>query len=215
MVFTGRCDALKIEGKMNTKVLQVGLGILALIGVVFAVTFFLPKTESFRGTLYDPATPAPEIELTQGNGSNFKLSEKRGEVVLLFFGYTSCPDVCPTTLSEMKRVVAELGADAERVQVVFVTVDPERDTPEKLKEYVSIFNPAFIGLSGSLEALQKVWIDYGVYREEEELPNSAAGYLVNHTARVYLIDRDGNLRLSYGYGTPRDDYVHDLKILFR
>ena len=136
---------------MNTKVVQVGLGILALIGVVIAVTILFPKTESFRGTSYEPANPAPEFELTQGNGSSFRLSEKRGDVVLLFFGYTSCPDVCPTTLSEMKRVMADLGADAERVQVVFVTVDPERDTPEKLKDYVSIFNPAFIGLSGSME----------------------------------------------------------------
>jgi len=200
---------------MNTKVVQVGLGLMVLIGVVGAVTLFLPKTVSFRGTLYDPALPAPEFELTQGNGSSFRLSEKQGDVVLLFFGYTSCPDVCPTTLSEMKRVMAELGADAENVQVVFVTVDPERDTPEKLKDYVSIFNPAFIGLSGSMEDLEKVWSDYGVYREEEELPNSAAGYLVNHTARVYLIDRDGNLHLSYSYGTPTDDFVHDLKILFK
>ena len=200
---------------MNTKVMRVGLGLLVLIGVVIAVAVFIPKTETFRGTLYDPALPAPEIELTQGNGSSFQLSEKRGDVILLFFGYTSCPDVCPTTLSEMKRVLADLGADAESVQVVFVTVDPERDTPQKLKEYVSIFNPAFIGLSGSMEELEKVWSDYGVYREEEELPNSATGYLVNHTARVYLIDRDGNLRLSYSYGTPTDDFVHDLKILFK
>jgi protein SCO1/2 len=200
---------------MNTKVVQVGLGLIVLIGVIIAVTVFIPKTESFRGTLYEPANPAPEIELTQGDGNSFRLSEKRGDVILLFFGYTSCPDVCPTTLSEMKRVMEALGADAERVQVVFVTVDPKRDTPEKLREYVSIFNPTFIGLSGSIEELEKVWSDYGVYREEEELPNSATGYLVNHTARVYLIDRDGNLRLSYSYGTPTDDFVHDLKILFK
>lgn len=200
---------------MNTKVMQVGLGILALIGVVIAATIFLPKSDTFRGTLYDPALSAPEIVLTQGNGSSFQLSEMRGDVVLLFFGYTSCPDVCPTTLSEMKRVLADLGPGAESVQVVFVTVDPERDTPQKLRDYVSIFNPAFIGLSGSKEDLEKVWSDYGVYREEEELPNSATGYLVNHTARVYLIDRDGNLRLSYSYGTPTDDFVHDLKILFK
>ena len=200
---------------MNTKVVQVGLGLLVLIGVVIAVTIFIPKTETFRGTSYDPPVPASEIVLTQGDGSSFRLSEKRGDIVLLFFGYTSCPDVCPTTLSEMKRVMANLGANAERVQVVFVTVDPKRDTPQKLKEYVSIFNPTFVGLSGSFEELEKIWNDYGVFREEEQLPNSATGYLVNHTARVYLIDRDGNLRLSYSYGTPTDDFVHDLKILFK
>ena len=200
---------------MNTRVMQVGFGMLVVIGVVFAITSFLPKTESFRGTLYDPALPAPEIELTQGNGSSFRLSEKRGDIVLLFFGYTSCPDVCPTTLSEMKRILSELGENAQHVQVVFVTVDPNRDTPQKLQEFVSIFNPSFIGLSGSMDELEKIWSGYGVYREEEQLPNSATGYLVNHTARVYLIDRDGNLRLSYSYGTPTDDFVHDLKILLK
>jgi len=200
---------------MNTKVMQVGLGLLVLIGVVIAVTIFIPKTDTFRGTSYDPSLPAAEFELTQGNGGSFRLSEKRGDVILLYFGYTFCPDVCPTTLSELRRVVADLGENASRVQVVMVTVDPERDTPEKLQEYMSLFNPAFIGLSGSVDEMEKVWKDYGVYREVTELPNSASGYLVNHTARVYLVDPDGNLRLSYSYGTPPDDIVHDLKILFK
>lgn len=200
---------------MNTKVMRVGLGLLVLIGVVIAGASFFPKTDTFRGTLYDPALPAPEIVLSQGNESSFQLSEMRGKVVLLFFGYTSCPDVCPTTLSEMKQVMADLGVDADQVQVVFVTVDPERDTPQKLQEYLSIFNPAFIGLSDSMDKMEKTWSDYGVYREIEQLPNSASGYLVTHSARVYLIDGDGNLRLSYSYGTPKDDFVHDLKILLK
>ena len=148
------------------------------------------------------------------DGSNFRLSEQRGDVVWLFFGYTSCPDVCPTTLSELRKVNTELGSNADQVEVIFVTVDPERDTPEQIQKYVSIFNPAFIGLSGSLEELELVWKDYGVYREVEQVSSSASGYLVTHSARVYLIDRDGNLRLSYSYGTPTDDIVHDLKILF-
>jgi protein SCO1/2 len=200
---------------MNTKVMQVGLGLLVLIGVVMAAVLLFPKTDTFRGTLYDPALPAPEILLNRDNGSSFRLSEQRGDVVLLFFGYTSCPDVCPTTLSELRKVNEELGKNASQVQVVFVTVDPERDTPEQIQKYVSIFNPAFIGLSGSVEELEPVWKDYGVYREVEQVPSSASGYLVTHSARLYLIDRDGNLRLSYSYGTPTDDIVHDLKILFK
>ena len=200
---------------MNTRVIQVGLGLLSLIGVVMAAVLYLPQMESFRGTLYDPALPAPEIELTRENGSIFRLSEMRGNVVLLFFGFASCPDVCPTTLSELRKVNEELGKDADQVKVVFVTVDPERDTPENIQKYVSIFNPSFVGLSGSMEELAPVWKDYGVYREVDQVSSSAAGYLVNHTARVYLIDPDGNLRLSYGYGTPTDDIVHDLKILFK
>jgi len=142
---------------MNTRVMQVGLGLLVLIGVVMAAVLLFPKTDTFHGTLYDPALPAPEILLNRDNGSSFRLSEQRGDVVLLFFGYTSCPDVCPTTLSELRKVNTELGGNANQVKVVFVTVDPERDTPEQIQKYVSIFNPAFIGLSGSLEELEPVW----------------------------------------------------------
>jgi protein SCO1 len=199
---------------MNTRVIQVGLGLLALIGVVMAAILLFPGTDTFRGTLYDPALPAPEIELARDNGTNFRLSEMRGNVVLLFFGYTSCPDVCPTTLSELRKANEELGKNADQVKVVFVTVDPERDTPEKIQKYVSIFNPAFIGLSGSTNELEPVWKEYGVYREIDKTTSSASGYLVTHSARVYVIDPDGNLRLSYSYGTPTDDIVHDLKILF-
>jgi protein SCO1/2 len=200
---------------MDTKVIRVGLGLISLIGVVMLGIVLFPQTDTFRGTLYDPAVPAPEIVLSRDDGSSFRLSEQRGNVVLLFFGYTSCPDVCPVTLSELRNVNDELGRNAGQVQVVFITVDPERDTPAKIQEYVSIFNPSFIGLSGSLDELQPVWTDYGVYREVQEESNSAAGYLVNHSARVYVIDPDGNLRLSYSFGTPTDDIVHDLKILFK
>jgi protein SCO1/2 len=194
--------------------MRVGLGLVVLIGVVMAITLIIPKTENFRGTLYDPALPAPEIELALGDGSSFKLSEKRGNVVLLFFGYTSCPDVCPTTLSELRKIKTELGEDASRVQVVYVTVDPDRDTPEKVQEYVSLFNSSFIGLSGSLDELEPVWQDYGVYRQIEET-ESESGYLVTHTARVYLIDLEGNLRLSYAFGTPTDDILHDVKLVLQ
>jgi len=199
---------------MNTKVMRVGLGLVVLIGVVMAITLIVPSKENFRGTLYDPALPAPEIELALGDGSNFKLSERRGDIVLLFFGYTSCPDVCPTTLSELRKIRTELGEDAEKVQVVYITVDPDRDTPEKVQEYVSIFDPSFIGLSGSLDELEPVWKDYGVFRQIEENV-SESGYLVTHSARVYLIDQDSNLRLSYAFGTPTDDILHDVKLVLQ
>ncbi len=133
---------------------------------------------------------------------------------MLFFGYTSCPDVCPTTLAELNLVMNELGDKTELVQVVFVSVDPTRDTPEKIQEYVDHFNNGFIGLSGPVEKLEAVWKDYGVFREE--VPStSALGYIVNHTARVYLVDMDGNLRLSYGFQTPVEDIVHDLELLLK
>jgi protein SCO1/2 len=96
-----------------------------------------------------------------------------------------------------------------------VTVDPERDTPETIQKYVSIFNPAFIGLSGSMAELEPVWKDYGVYREIDQVASSASGYLVTHSSRVYVIDQDGNLRLSYSFGTSVDDILNDLKNLLK
>jgi len=201
---------------MDRRILLVGLFSLLLLGAVAAGVFLFSKPAGFRGTMYaEPYPPAPEIELTRDNGTSFRLSEMRGNAVLLFFGYTSCPDVCPTTMAELKQALEKLGeADAKRVQVLFITVDPERDTPERVQEYVDHFNSDFIGLSGTETELAGVWQDYGVFREIVD-GTSAAGYLVNHTARVTLIDRDGNLRLSYAFDTPVESIVHDLKLLLK
>jgi protein SCO1 len=171
---------------------------------------------SFRGTTYvEPYPPAAEFVLERSDGTSFRLSEMRERSVLLFFGYTSCPDVCPTTLAELNQAIGKLKTEeAERVQVVFVTVDPERDTPERTQEYVNHFNSGFIGLSGTEEQLTKVWSDYGVFREIVE-GSSALGYIVNHTARVTLIDSDGNMRISFSFDTPVDDIVHDLKLILK
>jgi len=200
---------------MDKKTLLVGLAAFLLIGVVAAGVFLFSKPASFRGTTYaEPYPVAPEIELTHADGTNYRLSELRGKVVLLFFGYTSCPDVCPTTLAELKLALEKLGDTADQVQVLYVTVDPERDTPERVQEYVNHFNPNFIGLSGSVSELAKIWSDYGVFREIVE-GTSAAGYLVNHTARVTVIDQEGNLRVSFPFDTPVEDVVHDLKLLLK
>ena len=201
---------------MDRRTFFVVLASFLLIGIVAAGVFLFSKPASFRGTMYaEPYPPAPEIELTRDNGASFKLSGMRGNIVLLFFGYTSCPDVCPTTMAELKQALDELDEDdTKQVQVLFVTVDPERDTPERVQEYVNHFNLDFIGLSGTESELTEVWKKYGVFRENVE-GTSAAGYLVNHTARVTLIDRDGNLRLSYAFDTPVDSIVHDLKLLFK
>jgi len=201
---------------MDRKIFLVGLGAFLLIGVVAVWTIFFSKPASFRGTTYgEPYPIASDFVLTQGDGTSFQLSEMRGKIVLLFFGYTSCPDVCPTTLAELNQALSELDEeDAEQVQVVFVTVDPGRDTPERAPEYVDHFNSSFIGLSGTEEELSKVWNDYGVFREIVE-GTSAAGYLVNHTARTTMIDRDGNLRISFGFETPVDDIVHDLNLMLK
>jgi len=173
------------------------------------------KPASFKGTSYgEPYPKAAEIELTKSNGETFRLSDQKGKIVLLFFGYTACPDVCPTTLAELKQVMDKLGDKTRLIQVVFVSVDPERDTPDKIQEYVEHFNRQFVGLSGSSTDLQVIWDNYGVFREVVE-SESAFGYIINHTARTYLIDMDGNLRLSYGFQTPVEDIVSDLEILLK
>ncbi|MEW6285560.1 MAG: SCO family protein [Chloroflexota bacterium] len=200
---------------MDRKILLVGIGSLLLIGIVAAWTILAGAPASFRGTTYaEPYPPAPDFVLLREDGSTFRLSGMQGKVVLLFFGYTSCPDVCPTTLAELNQAMKQLGEEAEKVQVVFVSVDPQRDTPERVQEYVNHFNPNFIGLSGTETALNKIWKDYGVFREIVE-GTSALGYIVNHTARVTLIDTDGNLRISFSFETPVEDIVHDLKLILK
>jgi protein SCO1/2 len=171
------------------------------------------QSYQFKGTQYDDPQTAPDFELSATDGETFRLSDQRGKVTLMFFGYTSCPDVCPTTLAEANQVLKGLGDDSEQVRFVFITVDPERDTPEVLDTYVKAFNPAIIGLTGSPDQLSAVRQDYGIFAEKEALENSAVGYVVNHTARVFLVDAEGRLRLSYSYGTPPEDIVEDIRHL--
>lgn len=200
---------------MDRKVILVGLISFLLIAAVAAGVFLFGRPDTLRGTTYaEPYPVAAEFELTRADGNRFRLSDERGKVVMLFFGYTSCPDVCPTTMAELKQALEKVGEKADQVQVIYVTVDPERDTPERVQEYVNHFNPDFIGLSGSEPELAKVWNDYGVFREVVD-GNSAAGYLVNHTARVTLIDQQGNLRVSFPFDTPLEDVVHDLNLLLK
>ena len=191
----------------------MGLVAFLLVGAVAGGVFLFSKPDAFRGTTYaEPYPVAPEIQLIRAGGTNFRLSEMRGKIVALFFGYTSCPDVCPTTMAELKQALDKVGPQADQVQVLFVTVDPQRDTPEKVQEYVNHFNSDFIGLSGPEPDLAKVWSEYGVFRQIVD-GTSAAGYIVDHTARVTLIDQQGNLRVSFPFDTPVEDVVHDLNLL--
>lgn len=201
---------------MDKKVLGVGVFTVILIGVVAVGVVLFAGQAEFRGTSYgEPYPVAGEIELTRFDGTIFRLSEMRGKIVLLFFGYTSCPDVCPTTLAQLNMALQDLDPDqAEDVKVIFVTVDPGRDNPERVQEYVDHFNAGFIGLSGTEPELAGVWNEYGIFREIVD-GTSAAGYLVNHTARVTLIDRQGNMRVSFGFETPVEDIIHDLKLVLK
>jgi protein SCO1/2 len=168
---------------------------------------------SFRGSVLAEPVAVPDFTLTDQYGETFRLSDHRGNVVLLFFGYTQCPDVCPTTLATWRKIHEALGEDAERVRFVFVTVDPERDTAERLGLHVNAFNPDFIGLTGAQDELDAVYDTFDVYYEKDTSSGSAAGYLVNHTATTFVLDPDGRWRLRETFGMEVDDVVHDIRQL--
>jgi protein SCO1/2 len=197
---------------MERKFIWLALGILVILAFV-TIALVLTQGSSYRGVLYEPPLPAFDFSLVGADGNTIALHDFRGQVILLYFGYTSCPDVCPTTLAEFRLVHAGLGNDAERLQVLFITVDPERDTPERIQNYLAAFDPSFIGLSGDPAALEAAWQAYGVFREVDDSTITAAGYLVTHSTRSYLVDPEGNLFLSYGYGTPAEDILSDIGLI--
>ncbi|MCS6845950.1 MAG: SCO family protein [Caldilineales bacterium] len=173
------------------------------------------RAYELKGIPYPPGKAAADFTLMASDGRPFRLSDHRGELVLMFFGYTSCPDICPLTLSEAKKVLEGLGPQADRVRFLFITVDPERDTPQRLAEYTAMFHPAIVGLTGDPAELERVRKAYGIVADREQLSDSAVGYVINHTARMFLVDAAGNLRLSYAHGTPPADIVADLRYLLR
>jgi protein SCO1 len=154
-----------------------------------------------------------DIRLTDHTGKPRTLADFKGKVVAVFFGYTHCPDVCPVTMSEFATVATELGKDAERLQVLFITVDPERDTPEVLAKYVPAFNPAFLGLYGDAEATARTAKEFKVFFSKQ--PASGGNYSVDHSAGTYIYDPAGRLRLfaSYGQGAPK--LLHDIRLLLQ
>lgn len=188
------------------------LVIIAAVGILFG--FVIERPYTFRGSVIDPAVPAPEFSLLSSQGGEYRLDSKTGKIVLIFFGYTYCPDVCPTTLYEMKEIKARLKDKAENIEFVFVTVDPDRDTQEQLTRYLASFDGSFFGLTGTTQQLEKVWKDYGVYREIQETENSL-GYLVDHTSRLYLINSQGELMMTYLYETTLEEIISDLNYLIK
>ena len=184
---------------------------VVLIGVLVAYTFILPRLQPhvFAGSVIQSNEKAPRVDLQASNGDTVRLSDFAGEVIVLYFGYTFCPDVCPTTLAKLADAMEILGTKAEDVQVIMVSVDPERDTPDMLDEYVTHFHPDFMGITGELAAVDRVATLYGVYYEKEE-GSAATGYLVNHTATVMVIDRDGFLKLVLPFEGTAEQIAADI-----
>jgi protein SCO1 len=176
--------------------------------------WWLNRNYQFQGVLIDPPARAADFTLTDQNGKPFRLSDQRGKTVLIYFGYTNCPDVCPITMTDYKRIKTGLGSQADKVQFVFITVDPERDTNERLKAYLANFDSSIIGLTADQATLEPVWKAYGVYQQKQD-EGSAAGYLVDHTSRIYVIDPDGNWRINYPFGMETSKIVQDLEHIIR
>ena len=186
-----------------------GLGALSVGG------FTLLSREAGRSgaSLQAGAPLGGAFQLVDAKGAPVSEAVFREKPSVTLFGYTHCPDVCPTGLTEMGNWIEALGPDADKLRFVFVTVDPERDTPDKLDQYLAFFDPSFIGLSGNPETIQNVERDYGIFAARDEFGDSAMGYLMSHTTSYLAIDRDGKLRLVISHGTDPEIVAEDLRHL--
>lgn len=185
-------------------VILVALNVFAASNPPQPMTVTTPK-----GTSYNPPVELTDFTMMSSTGSPVSLSDFAGSYTLLFFGYTHCPDVCPTTLLTLGQVKEALGASAAEMHFVFISVDSPRDTLEVLKDYVENYDPEFIALSGDDETLNQISPDFGLYYKRPQTTSSF--YLVEHTARLFLIDPQGHLVMSFAYGTPTDVIVDALQ----
>lgn len=179
---------------------------------IFACTaIFSVHAAEMKSGVFEPPRAAPDFVLQGSHGELFKLSSARDKVVILGFGFSHCPEICPVTLANVSRVMKNLGDAADGVQVVYITVDPERDTVARLREYMQVFHPRFIGLTGDANELADIRRQYGILIEKEVKQDG--NYEVHHSSYLYLIDRQGLLRALVPYGKSVADIVHDVQIL--
>lgn len=184
----------------------------ALAAFTLAACQPAPQPPAFRATDITGAEFARDFRLIDHNGQARTLADFRGKAVALFFGYTHCPDVCPTTLSDFATALQLLGSQAARVQVIFVTVDPERDKPELLREFVPAFNPGFLGMYSDPDTLRQLAKEYKVIYQKTSA-KAADDYMIDHSAGTYVYDPQGKLRLLMPYGSSPEAIAQDLKTL--
>jgi protein SCO1/2 len=187
------------------------LAAIALAASLLACTAGGPQ---FKASDITGSSFGRDFELRDPQGSTRRLADFRGKAVVVFFGYTQCPDVCPTTLASLAEAMKQLGPDADRVQVLFITVDPERDTPALLAQYLPAFDPRFLGLYGDAEATARTAKEFKIIYQK--VPGSSAGtYTMDHSAGTYVFDPQGRLRLYVANGQGADVFAHDLRELLR
>ena len=179
-----------------------------------ALTACSLEKPAFKGVDITGADYAKDFSLTDQNGQTRSMKDFTGKVVVVFFGYTQCPDVCPTTLQELLEVQRMLGADGAKVQPVFITVDPERDTAQLLQSYMANFDPSFVALRPTPEQLQPLLKDFKIYAKKVE-GKTATSYTMDHSAQSYVYDTKGRLRLYNRYGTGPQALADDIKLLLQ
>jgi protein SCO1/2 len=172
------------------------------------------RAHAFSGIVAEPPVPVADFTLTAQAGKALALSDLRGQWALVFYGYTSCPDVCPTTLATLRRVREALGAGAGRVQIVFISIDPDRDTPEAMNTFIGRFGPGFVGLTGRPDQIAAAAKSLGVTYNRVNASSAPAGYLMSHSAFVYLLDPGSRLRVTYPFGVSVKEMTADLNYLF-
>jgi len=187
---------------------------MGLASLVWGLSACSDASLSFKAIDITGASYAQGFSLKDANGQMRQLPDFQGKVVLMFFGYTQCPDVCPTTMTEMAKVRQLLGKDGERFQAIFVTLDPERDTAPILKAYLANFDSSFLALIPSLEELPKVSKDFKAYFKKQPGPTPTS-YTLDHFAGSYVYDPQGRLRLFARYGMPPEDLAHDVRQLLK
>lgn len=173
-----------------------------------------PPPVTFHSTDLTGATFARQLALVDHHGQPRSLADFRGKATVVFFGYTACPDICPTMLARLAEVMKKLGGEAERVQVLFVTVDPERDSAERLKDFVPWFNPSFLGLRGDAAQIQAAAAEFRIFTARKPV-EGALGYVIDHSTGAYVFDPAGRLRLYVKDTTSVDDIAADLRLLLQ
>lgn len=191
---------------------RIRLHPFALAGAIVALALVLAgcaPAHEWHGTRYQDTPTAPALNLSLVDGGEFSLQDHSGQVVLLYFGYTHCPDMCPATLADLSWIQRQLTDRSEQVTVAFVSVDPQRDHPQVIEQYLTNFDGDFLGLHGSEQQLEEVMKGYGVFAQVDE-GGEGERYTVSHTSRVFLIDTQGRLQAHYSFGTPREDLLADV-----
>jgi protein SCO1/2 len=189
------------------------LPLLVGVGLILAQATERPAAPVLKAGVLSPVMAAPALELQGTDGQPLELARYRGKVVLLAFGFSSCGEVCPITLATLAGARKKLGPEADKVQVVYVTVDPERDDAARMKNYLAAFDATFIGGVGTRAQIDAAQKAYGI--SSKKIPFAGGGYTIGHSSSIYMIDRAGGLHAVMPYGHSADDFVHDLKILLR